>query len=77
MEHTAKDGEHKLLERCTLPLTGAGVVDLVITELGVFKVQRKWGGAFTLVEVAAGVTLEEIRAKTGGSVETAETLAAA
>src|SRR3954452_8336383 len=77
MEHTAKDGEHKLLERCTLPLTGAGVVDLVITELGVFKVQRKWGGAFTLVEVAAGVTLEEIRAKTGGSVETAKTLAAA
>ncbi len=77
MEHTAKDGEHKLLRRCTLPLTGAGVVDLVVTELGVFKVQRKWGGAFTLVEAAPGVTLEEIRAKTGAPVETAETLAAA
>ena len=53
------------------------MVDLVVTELGVFKVQRKWGGAFTLVEVAPGVTLEEIRAKTGAPVETAETLAAA
>ena len=71
MEHTAKDGEHKLLERCTLPLTGAGVVDLVITELGVFKVQRKWGGAFTLVEIAPGVTFEEIQAKTGAPVESA------
>jgi 3-oxoacid CoA-transferase B subunit len=71
MEHTAKDGEHKLLRRCTLPLTGAGVVDLVVTELGVFKVQRKWGGAFTLVEIAPGVTFEEIQAKTGAPVESA------
>src|SRR3954465_1626048 len=77
MEHTAKDGEHKLLQRCTLPLTGAGVVDIVITELGVFRVQRKWGGAFTLVEAAPGVTLGEIRAGTGGWVEPPETLAAA
>src|SRR3954452_5271872 len=77
MEHTAKDGEHKLLQRCTLPLTGAGVVDIVITELGVFRVQRKWGGTFTAIELAPGVTLDEIQAKTGGSVETAKTLAAA
>ncbi len=71
MEHAAKDGEKKLLERCTLPLTGAGVVDLVITELGVFRVQRKWGGAFTAVELAPGVTLDEVRAKTGAPVEAA------
>ncbi len=68
MEHTARGGEHKLLGRCTLPLTGAGVVDLVITELGVFEVQRKWGSSFTAVELAPGVTLEEVRARTGAPV---------
>jgi 3-oxoacid CoA-transferase subunit B len=68
MEHTAKGDEHKLLQRCTLPLTGAGVVDLVITELGVFEVQRKWGSSFTAVELAPGVTLEEVRARTGAPV---------
>ena len=76
MEHTAKGDEKKLLQRCTLPLTGAGVVDIVITELGVFKVQRKWGGAFAVIELAPGVTLEEVRAKTGAPVETTESLAA-
>jgi 3-oxoacid CoA-transferase subunit B len=69
MEHAAKDGERKLLQRCTLPLTGAGVVDLVITELGVFRVQRKWGGSFTALELAPGVTLDEVKAKTGAPVE--------
>ncbi len=77
MEHTAKDGEHKLLQRCTLPLTGAGVVDIVITELGVFRIQRKWGGTFTAIELAPGVTIEEIQAKTGAPVESAETQAKA
>ena len=72
MEHAAKDGEKKLLQRCTLPLTGAGVVDLVITELGVFRVQRKWGGSFTALELAPGVTLDEVKAKTGAPVESAE-----
>jgi 3-oxoacid CoA-transferase B subunit len=76
MEHTAKDGEKKLLQRCTLPLTGAGVVDLVITELGVFKVQRKWGGAFSAIELAPGVSLEEVRAETGAPVEDARSNAA-
>jgi 3-oxoacid CoA-transferase subunit B len=77
MEHTAKDGEHKLLQRCTLPLTGAGVVDIVITELGVFRIQRKWGGTFTAIELAPGVTIEEIQAKTGAPVESAESQAKA
>jgi 3-oxoacid CoA-transferase subunit B len=77
MEHAAKDGEKKLLQRCTLPLTGAGVVDLVITELGVFRVQRKWGGSFTALELAPGVTLDEVKAKTGAPVESVESQASA
>jgi 3-oxoacid CoA-transferase subunit B len=62
MEHTAKD-DPKLLHRCKLPLTGAGVVDMVITDLGVFTVDRK-GGGMTLIELAPGVTKDDIRAKT-------------
>ena len=60
MEHTA-GGKPKLLKRCTLPLTGAGVVDLVITDLGVFEVGE---GGLRLVDIAPEVTLEEIRSKT-------------
>jgi 3-oxoacid CoA-transferase B subunit len=60
MEHTA-GGRPKLLKRCTLPLTGAGVVNLVITDLGVFEVGA---GGLCLTEIAPEVTLEEIRAKT-------------
>src|SRR4029077_14794809 len=63
MDHTEKTGAPKLLKRCNLPLTGAGVVDLLITDLGVFEIDRK-GGGVTLVERAPGVTLEELRAKT-------------
>jgi 3-oxoacid CoA-transferase subunit B len=66
MEHAAK-GEPKLLHRCTLPLTGAGVVDMVITELGVFAVDKAGGNGMTLTEVAPGVTLDEIRGKTQAS----------
>ena len=62
MEHEAK-GESKLMHRCSLPLTGARVVDLVITDLGVFTIDKKAGG-MTLVELADGVTLDEIEAKT-------------
>jgi 3-oxoacid CoA-transferase subunit B len=68
MEHTAKgkDGseEAKLLQRCTLPLTGAGVVDMVITDLGVFEIDKKGGSGMRLIEVADGVTPDEIKAKT-------------
>src|SRR5213596_2474873 len=51
MEHTAKN-EAKLLKRCTLPLTGAQVVDMVITDLGVFAIDKHKGGGMTLIEVA-------------------------
>jgi 3-oxoacid CoA-transferase subunit B len=63
MEHSAKN-EAKLLKRCTLPLTGAGVIDMVITDLGVFTIDRKGGGGMTLIEVAPGTSLDEIKAKT-------------
>jgi 3-oxoacid CoA-transferase subunit B len=62
MEHTAK-GEPKLLHRCNLPLTGAGVVDMVVTDLGVFTIDRK-GGGMELIEIAPGVSLDEIQAQT-------------
>jgi len=62
MEHTAKD-EPKLLHRCNLPLTGAGVVDMVITDLGVFEIDRK-GNGMTLLELAPEVSLQEVRGKT-------------
>ncbi|MDR3514130.1 MAG: CoA transferase subunit B [Caulobacteraceae bacterium] len=63
MDHCEKSGAPKLLKACNLPLTGAGVVDLLITDLGVFEIDRK-GGGVVLTEVATGVTVEEIKAKT-------------
>ena len=63
MEHNDRSGGAKLLHRCTLPLTGAGVVDVVITDLCVFAIDKKAGGA-TLIELAPGVTAEEVRGKT-------------
>src|SRR5499433_3387603 len=73
MEHSAKN-EPKLLKTCTLPLTGAGVVDMVITDLGVFTIDKKGGGGMTLVELAPGATLEEIRSKTEASYHTSNAL---
>ncbi len=66
MEHEAK-GQSKLLTKCTLPLTGRRVADLVITDLGVFTLERRGPPAMVLIELADGVTLDEIRAKTEAS----------
>jgi 3-oxoacid CoA-transferase subunit B len=63
MDHVEKSGAPKLVKACTLPLTGAGVVDLLITDLGVFEIDRK-GGGVTLTELAPGITVDEVRAKT-------------
>ena len=71
MEHTAKGAAKKRLSKCTLPLTGAGVVDLVITDLGVFEMTRKTGTAYRALELAPGVGLDEVQAKTDAPVELA------
>ncbi|MGH7105170.1 MAG: 3-oxoacid CoA-transferase subunit B [Acetobacteraceae bacterium] len=65
MEHTNKHGRPKILERCTLPLTGAAVVDLIITDLCVMECDKRNGGGLTLTELAPGVTLDAVRALSG------------
>ena len=65
MNHASRQGDSKLLKRCTLPLTGTACVDRVITDLGVFDVVE---GGFKVVELADGVTLDEVRAKTEGTL---------
>jgi 3-oxoacid CoA-transferase subunit B/3-oxoadipate CoA-transferase beta subunit len=74
MEHCEKTGAPKFLHECSLPLTGAGVVDLLITDLAVFEIDRK-AGAATLLELAAGVDLAELRARTEAKFEVAAALA--
>ncbi len=63
MEHTAK-GAPKILKRCNLPLTGAGVVSLIVTDLCVLSVDQPGQDGLTLLEMAPGVTVEELRSKT-------------
>ncbi|WP_374346028.1 3-oxoacid CoA-transferase subunit B [Phenylobacterium sp.] len=70
MEHTEKSGAPKLVKACSLPLTGAGVVDMVVTDLGVFQVNRG-KTPVTLTALAPGVTVDEVRAKTEAAFEVA------
>ncbi|MES2984455.1 MAG: CoA transferase subunit B [Pseudomonadota bacterium] len=74
MEHNAKDGSAKLVHECNLPMTGIGVVDLIITDLCVFEIID---GTMHLIELADGVTAEEVRAKTEATYTEALTKKAA
>ena len=70
MEHSAKDGP-KLLHKCTLPLTGQKVVDLVVTDLAVFTIDKHGSNGMTLIELADGVTLDDVKANTEASYKVA------
>ena len=69
MEHNDKSGGAKFVKRCTLPLTGTGVVNILITDLAVFELAK--GKAAKLVELAPGVTAQEVRAKTEAAYDEA------
>src|SRR3546814_17190848 len=66
MDHCSKDGGTKFVKNCSLPLTGKGVVDMIITDLGVFNRPDKQS-AFRLVELAPGVTADEVAANTAAA----------
>jgi 3-oxoacid CoA-transferase B subunit len=75
MEHTEKSGAPKIVNACSLPLTGQACVDMVVTDLGVFEVNRG-RSPLTLRQLAPGVTVEEVRARTEPGFEVAESAAA-
>ena len=68
MEHVTKKGAPKLLEACDLPLTGRGIVKRVITDLGVLDITGSPEGSFELIELAPGVTYDEVAAATGAPI---------
>ena len=70
MDHCAKDGSPKFIPACTLPLTGTDVVDMIITDLAVFK-REDHDSPFKLIELAPGVSAEDVAAKTTAAFEVA------
>ena len=68
-DHNDKKGGHKFVHACTLPLTGANVVDVLITDLAVFERPDRHGSPFRLVEMAPGIALDELRARTGAAFD--------
>lgn len=71
MQHTAPDGGHKLVKQCTLPLTGEGVVNMIVTDMAVIEVTKD---GFELVEVQPGHTVEQVIAATGAALKVPESL---
>ncbi|MCH8081462.1 MAG: CoA transferase subunit B [Proteobacteria bacterium] len=71
MDHNAKSGAPKLLKKCSLPLTGVGVVDMVVTDLGVFRIDEQ---GMTLLELAPDVTVDEVKERTEASFRVADDL---
>lgn len=71
MQHCSKDGTPKLVKECSLPLTGARAVSMIVTDLAAFSVDRA-AGELTLIDVAEGVTIDELRAKTGADFKLAD-----
>jgi 3-oxoacid CoA-transferase len=69
MEHTSKDGSSKVLKKCSLPLTGKGVVNKIITDLCVFEVEP--GKGLVLTELHPGVSLEDVKARTAADFRVA------
>ena len=71
MQHVNKAGESKLLKECSLPITGIGCVKKVVTELGVFNINEN---GFELIEIAPGVTVDDVKAKTEGRLSISSAL---
>jgi 3-oxoacid CoA-transferase len=74
MDHVAKDGSAKILDECSFPLTGKGVVDMIITDKAVFQIDKEGGTGLTLTEVAPGLTVDDVRSVTGCDFKVAEPL---